>query len=181
MTKTCYNGCMYEDLKKYAYAAGVIDSDGAIGIQVAKPNIREGRVTPSYRVRVRVAQCHRDIPDLFAEQFGGSVTISRRSAEKSLKWNDVYSWTLKGRNSLQFLKSIEPYLVLKGQQCALSIELIELVLQYEETFKLGLKSGHKGLKRTPEAEVAKRSLLAVKVRDLNLRQRGKNHEAVVAS
>ncbi len=166
---------MYEDLKKYAYAAGVIDSDGAIGVQVAKPNLREGRRTPSYRVRVRVAQCHRQIPDLFTEQFGGAVHVEKRHPDKRDKWNDVYSWDLKGRKSLDFLKGIQPYLVLKGGQCSLSIQLIELVLQYEGQFKEGLRKGHKGIRRTPEVEVLKRGEIARQIKLLNLKQRGKGY------
>ena len=98
-----------------AYAAGVIDSDGTIGIRRDTYAMRTRRSDygPVFKERVSLKQIEPQAVDLFHAQFGGSRFIwtpRRRRAEP------MYSWQIVSRMASVLLEAVLPYLRIKRRQ-----------------------------------------------------------------
>lgn len=131
---------------EWAYAAGVIDSDGCIGIS------RERRYgTPSpfyYRTKVRVTQSDLNVLMWFKETFGGYIGILNKVSPKYKR--PVWNWYVNDSYVEDFLNGILSYLILKKPQA-------QLALEFRET-----KRGQRGL-----AVRQAQAILKNKMHDLN--------------
>jgi hypothetical protein len=100
-----------------AYLAGIIDSDGCIGIQKYSN-------CNAYRVILTVVQ--RDMPliEYLYSTFGGSVNmVSTNRADRK----DYYlRWVVTDKKAMVVLSDCLPYLRLKKSQAFLAKELFEL-------------------------------------------------------
>lgn len=105
------------DMKKIecAYLAGVLDSDGTIGI---KKNTYSMRVTgdstqATYSERVHIRQVTAEALDLFVELFGGNLGKSKASAPNG---RDLFAWGVTDRKAIVVLKALLPFLRIKRSQ-----------------------------------------------------------------
>lgn len=101
-----------------AYAAGVIDGEGTIGIATVKPRGR--RKSPSFRGYVSMAQTDIRLCIWMQERFGGRIFSypARKPGQKG-----IHHWRIGGPTILDFLSDVRPYLVLKGEQADLVARL----------------------------------------------------------
>lgn len=91
-----------------AYLAGVIDSDGFVGVQR-----QTQRQRVYFGVRVGITGTRRQPHDLAAATFGGNVT----------EHHGNFQWMRTGRSAPAVLAALRPYLRVKARQADLAIAL----------------------------------------------------------
>jgi hypothetical protein len=104
---------MYEPIV-YAYAAGVVDSDGCI-----YSDRRKRKGPTSYQVRTSVSMTTPEVPTWFHSKFGGCLMI-KKGKNTPLP---VYTWIISSQQALRLLKEIEPYLIGKRDRALAGIRL----------------------------------------------------------
>jgi hypothetical protein len=105
----------------YAWAAGFLDGEGAIGIEKTGEPARDGRT--SFTGRVIATQGIRAPLDKLKHMFGGTIYTVRN------QYGEYWAWRVRGDGTLLCLKSILPYLVLKQRQA-------ELVIAFKATVEV---------------------------------------------
>jgi len=103
-----------------AYAAGIIDGEGYIGIHKRKRKLRYSE-SLSYSLEVSVVMVEKEIPDWLRLKFGGSV----RKILKRKERKDVWCWDIWAKKARDFLIIIRPYLKIKQNQADLGIKFQE--------------------------------------------------------
>ena len=149
-----------------AYAAGVIDSDGSIGIQRETWPIRLGRATqPTFSERVTIRQIEPEAVDLIHQTFGGSRHVIRPT-ERRKDSQPLQCVVLADRKASTLLAALLPYLRIKRGQAKLCLELRELKNDsLRARFAIG--RGHRGGGRRPEALTAAMDAVYLEMRRLN--------------
>lgn len=104
----------------YAYLAGVMDSDGYIGVSVKK---HKAGWKDSYAPRVQVKQTETGAVDLLHETFGGVLWKQKPSAERG---RPLWTWGVSLAAVVPVLTTIRPYLRIKGAQADNALELAAL-------------------------------------------------------
>lgn len=145
-----------------AYAAGLIDGEGTIGITELKPSPRgrsDGRAlrkNPSHRIYVAISMTDRVAVQWMHEVFGGNFQTVKPAQPQH---KQSFRWSLGSQRAAEFCELIRPYLKIKGPQAGISAKF------YSEC--LGRKfQGSVGL---PDDELAKRRKLLAEVKALNRR------------
>jgi hypothetical protein len=106
----CYCG----DVRELAYCAGVIDSDGTIGVKRSTYAMRHGKCAqPTFSERVCVKQVTPEAVDLLYRLFGGTKYYAAASAEKGKR---LYVWQVTDRKAATCLQAVLPYLRIKLRQ-----------------------------------------------------------------
>lgn len=146
-------------IAELAYTAGLIDGEGHIIIY--KDNRQNN---PKYRTKnptyiLIVGCCNTDSRaiDFLFDRWGACRQTRGRQREN---WKRVYEWTIQSNKALEFLKEIEPYLIIKKEKAQLAIE-----------FQTGMEWYKKGrkFKTTPVEEIIRRENIWQK---LNLHRKG---------
>lgn len=147
----------------YAYLAGVIDSDGYITIHRSSRNRKSGAASWSvdyYSPRIGISGTRRAPHDLASATFGGRVS---GYAPKNPAHRLTYHWSAWGQQAAAALRQIRPYLLVKGEQADLVVELAELIaLQFAE-----VKATTKPPYKIPSDMLAERTRLWRDVAALN--------------
>ncbi len=131
-----------------AYAAGVIDSDGSIGILRETHAMRHQRAgQPTFSERVTIRQIEPEAVDLLHEFFGGcrSVIAGKRDNQQPLQ-----SLQFVDRQAARLLGEILPYLRIKRRQAELCLELRQLKEESRRA-RFAYGRGHRGGGRRPES------------------------------
>lgn len=103
-----------------AYAAGVFDGEGTVGIRCGHYNKNRGRIHHS--VTVAITSTDRALIDWLIEHFGGNAGANH--AENAARnYKDAWKWTLLAKHAEAFLKAVRPFLIIKGQQADVALEL----------------------------------------------------------
>ncbi len=142
--------------EEISYLAGVVDSDGCIAISKMKGNYSKSQriANPRYVLNLIVTNTSEDLMNWLTERFHGRIKPRKRYSEKhKTTWN----WTLDHGKALHTLRMIKPYLIVKGEQAKVGIELIE---NWVTTI------GGQGA-RTPQIEVDRRERLYQAMKVLN--------------
>lgn len=108
-----------------AYCAGVIDSDGTIGVKKSTYAMRvvgdSGQAT--YSERVCVKQIERQAVDLLHRIFGGTSYIDKSSLKNG---RNFYVWQVTDKKAAICLATLHPYLRIKKAQAENALNLREL-------------------------------------------------------
>lgn len=98
-----------------AYCAGVIDSDGTIGIKRSTYNMRVlGDATqPTYSERIKVKQVEPEAVALLHGIFGGSYRIEKTGLKSG---RPLYAWQVTDRKASIVAAALHPYLRIKKAQ-----------------------------------------------------------------
>ncbi len=154
----CNELCYYLRMNKVqlAYAAGIMDGEGNIGIVKRQWSKRNDK----YHLQVRVTMCDREIPEWFQSHFGGGLSIRKRT---NLNHRPVYTWQISHRSCIPMLKAILPYLICKKPQVELGI-----AFQQTKRFGGGLR-GKIGRPAKTEAEFALEEFRYILMRQLKHR------------
>jgi len=128
-----------------AYAAGVIDSDGSIGIRRSTYAMRvSGEASqPVYATRICVKQVTPEAVALLKETFGGSLMLQKPSAAKG---RPLYYWEIHSRQAVACLHLIAPFLRIKLLQAANCIALASLI-EKSKAQRVAHGRGHAGAAR----------------------------------
>ena len=102
-----------------AYAAGIIDGEGCLYVQVSK---RTDTYTPV--VSVGMTDRGKVVLDGLAEAFGGRVRLYRPETKK---WAAARVWRLNGPAASAFLWVVVGHLVVKGEQAELLLRLQAII------------------------------------------------------
>ena len=98
-----------------AYAAGIIDGEGTIGIVRASP---KGRAkTPSVYVQVTLANLNEWLVRWVHSEFGGCICEGKRLGRPP-----IWRWTITHKRAIAFIAKIVPYLKIKKAQGLVAIE-----------------------------------------------------------
>ena len=143
-----------EQILNAAYAAGIMDGEGCIGIYRTIDK-RPGRASAYYRVMVIVVQLHLPVIDFLKSTYGGSVDRVKRKKFKD-EYGDYYRWCIFGTKCLDFLNTVRPFLRLKGEKADRAIVMQEHIIKYTNAFK-SLKNGERS--KAFEAILAEREKL----------------------
>jgi hypothetical protein len=135
---------------RIAYMAGIIDGEGTIGITKVTP---KRYTNPRYTARIHFANVNKDVVDLFASVFGGSVR-EERVPNRQL----IYRWYRVGNPiTKEILLQLQPYLIIKKRQADTVMEFLNIV-------------NAKGFQRNqgvPIEELQRREDFFQKVKELN--------------
>lgn len=97
-----------------AYAAGLIDGEGSIHIEVTRgkwyaPRMCLGMTLPALEVM-----------EMYHEEYGGTLRVMRPETEK---WAEAWMWYVHGPDAVRFLSDILPYLKIKKAHAELAIQV----------------------------------------------------------
>ena len=90
-----------------AYAAGIIDGEGYVGIKRAS---HKNRYTKGYHARIQVRMVDREPLDLLAGLFGGSV---RHERPQMLTRRELFAWQITDAKAEAALRRLLPMLLVK--------------------------------------------------------------------
>jgi excisionase family DNA binding protein len=107
------------ELTTLAYLAGVLDSDGYIGIGKKKA----GKWAANYQARVQVKQVTPEAVDLFHETFGGHRYHSRAATSGA---RPLWVWGVHSRACRPVLESLLPYLRIKPDRARNALALCDV-------------------------------------------------------
>jgi hypothetical protein len=148
-----------------AYAAGVIDSDGSIGIRLDTYAMRVRKLDagPVYKERVTLRQIEPQAVDLFHASFGGSRFMTEPRNERA---QPLHSWQIVDRMAATFLAAIGPYLRIKRRHAELCVELRTLK-DASRKARFAYGRGHRGGGRRPDDLTMAMSDLRAEILRLN--------------
>lgn len=115
---------MSEHTERLSYCAGVLDSDGHIGVHVNWYKVGKDSKQPTYQPRMSVKQCDPGAVDLFAETFVGHTYIDMNNRKGSQR--PVYIWQAHSKACRGPLEALRPYLRIKDRQADLALELCDV-------------------------------------------------------
>lgn len=130
-----------------AYCAGVIDSDGYIGI---KRSTYSMRVTgdsgqPVFSERVAVKQVELEAVSLLHSLFGGTLLIAKPSAKRG---RPLHSWQVTDRKAAICLRALLPFLRIKRRQAENCLSLRTLKEESKKA-RVAFGRGHAGSSSRP--------------------------------
>ena len=115
-----------------AWAAGIIDGEGAISMTKAKPGTNR-RKTLSFQVRITVQMTHKPTIQKLHKLFGGSFTFAK--ARDPVKHRPTYRWYVGDLMTVDILSLTLPYLVTKKEQALVVLEFRKKCFQKKPTGK----------------------------------------------
>lgn len=101
-----------------AYAAGIIDGEGCISIFKHRKR-RDTKHGYIFALTVRVSNTNEYIINWLKMQFGGGICKMADRTSKGYK--NCWQWSLSGKKASDFLKLVEPYLLIKHPQAEIAI------------------------------------------------------------
>lgn len=131
-----------------AYLAGLIDGEGHIAI-----NLRSGKYR-GHQALVKVTNTKRDLLVRIAEQFG--ATVQKERVRNHWKPTTDIHWA--ARKAVNLLKVVQPYLVIKQEQC-------QVVLEFANT----IRWPNAKARVITEDEWNRREFLRLQIRQMNKR------------
>lgn len=135
-----------------AYLAGIIDSDGCIGMFKSRAGIQRIK-NPRYVLTVTVVNTSQELMNWLVEKIGGTYTARKRSKKEHKL---TFSWRYDNAKAALLLKDIRPYLIVKRQQADVGIELID-----------NWKTNHGRGATTSTEEIGRRDALWERMKFLN--------------
>src|SRR3990167_7890464 len=119
---------------EFAYLAGIIDGEGTIGIYLSTTKSGTGR-TRSFFPTTIIVQRDPLLPKWIHANFGGSIShrVYRIRGFKRDKYT-YWRWYITGKKTGDFLRTVRPYLRLKGEQADCAIALSETILAGGKTW-----------------------------------------------
>ena len=117
-----------------AWAAGIVDGEGSIGLIRMKRYDNYGTGV-TYDLRLDVGNTDPRMLKKLQDLFGGSIS---RSMEKRENRKPCATWHLHGSNAANVLAAIRPYLVIKGEQADVAIKSRQFVRRNKRVTTEGL-------------------------------------------
>jgi hypothetical protein len=99
-----------------AYAAGLFDAEGHIGIAVVKASWGDKWY---HRLQIALTNTDRRAPDWLKEHFGGNVGSFQNPSGRARR---SYRWQMASKPALEFLRLIQPYSVGKAEEIDIALE-----------------------------------------------------------
>lgn len=111
--------------EKLAYLAGIIDGEGCFGMYYSERLDRHFMTVDIYN------SCT-ELLIWISENFPGSYREIKAPSKKiHTNWKPQFIWRSNNNLTLEFLKNVLPFLIVKKKQCELAIKFRETFLQRE--------------------------------------------------
>ena len=148
-----------------AYCAGVIDSDGTIGVKRSTYGMRvvKGCAAPNYSERISVKQVERQAVDLLNLLFGGARYVQNPSAGKG---KPLESWDINNRKAAVCIYALLPYLRIKREQ-ALNCLRLRVVKERSKRERVAFGRGHAGSAHRTERSSQEMEQAYARAKELN--------------
>ena len=129
------------------YCAGVIDSDGYIGVKRSTYGMRvlKDRSQPVFSERVAVKQVQREAVDLLRDLFGGCLYLGKPQCKNG---KPLWCWQVTDLKALLCLTAVLPHLRIKKAQAENCLALRGLKEQ-SKLAKVAFGRGHRGAATRP--------------------------------
>jgi hypothetical protein len=105
-----------------AYIAGLMDGEGCIAIVKNSPKGRA--ISVSYRVTIVMNMTDAGQMD-YCQRITGAGYITRHEVNTRPNCRDRWQWSLYKDETIELLREIYPYLILKKPQAALALEFVD--------------------------------------------------------
>jgi hypothetical protein len=135
-----------------AYLAGVLDSDGTIGVKRSTYSMRVigDSAQPTYSERIHIRQVERAALEVFAATFGGNIGITDPSAKRG---RPLFNWGQTDLKAAVTLMALLPYLRIKRGQAENCLAL-RTAKDESKIARVAKGRGHKGsASRSPELSI----------------------------
>lgn len=111
-----------------AYCAGVMDSDGHIGVHVNWYRVKHAgdAKQPTYQPRCSVKQLDPEAIEVFHELFAGHCYVDTSAQSKRGSGRPINVWQVHSASCRRVLEALRPYLRIKCKQADLILELCDL-------------------------------------------------------
>lgn len=148
-----------------AYCAGVIDSDGTIGIKRSTyaMRVRGDAHQPVFSERICVKQVEPQAIDLLHSIFGGRRGVDDPSAKRG---RSLHVWQVTDLKAVKCLKTLLPYLRIKRAQAENCLKLRDLK-EESKTARVAVGRGHVGGSRRPGHLTTSMELAYTRAKALN--------------
>ena len=125
-----------------AYLAGVLDSDGTIGVKKSTYAVRVTKDSkqPTYSERLSVRQVAPQAVDLFRDLFGGSRYLTKSSAKRG---KSLQTWAATDLRAATVLRSLRPHIRIKALQADNALSL-RIVKDKSKKVRVARGRGHQG-------------------------------------
>ncbi len=149
-----------------AYAAGVIDSDGSIGIRRSTyaMRVRKDAFAPVFSPRVLAKQVTPEAVTLLKDTFGGALMLQGASVTRG---RPLHYWEIHSRAAVACLRLILPHLRIKRRQAENCIALYALI-ERSKRERVAFGRGHAGAATRDPALTAEMEALYQHAKSLNL-------------
>lgn len=97
-----------------AYAAGIVDGEGYIGVKKSKAYECQGRSTPGYHALVAVKMIDRSALELLHRLFGGSFYAAKVNLDSPRR--PLFAWQVSDAGAERVLLSLLPFMRVKKTQ-----------------------------------------------------------------
>jgi hypothetical protein len=98
-----------------AYAAGIFDGEGHVGIVVTK----NGRGEVYHRLMLNVTNTNAEIIQWLFDRWDGCIHSPRYFAKE--EWREANRWTVSDKRAMKFLTDVLPFLIIKKEQAEIGI------------------------------------------------------------
>lgn len=115
----------------YEYIAGFFDGEGHIRIGKKSPG---GHSRSPYCLIASMANTHRGVLDEIQKVTGGQVIFHKGT---KAQWNPHYRLTFYTQQAYNFIKAVQPYLIVKREEADLAIAFIEHIKSTSYYFNHG--------------------------------------------
>lgn len=130
------------ELQELAYCAGVIDSDGTIGVKKSTYQLRVTKDCgqPTYSERICVKQVEPQAVNLLTQLFGGYRFVAKPSVRRG---RPLQGWQVTDLQASRCLELLLPHLRIKQQQ-AQNCLLLRVLKQESKQARVAVGRGHIG-------------------------------------
>jgi len=97
------------------YTAGFFDGEGCINCSTNKGG--------SPFIRILVVNTNIEVLQSFQQRWGGDINKNYRA---KAHWKQAYTWRLSHSACANFLKEIQPFLIVKSSQCKSALDFFEI-------------------------------------------------------
>jgi len=114
-------------IETISYIAGLFDGEGSINIL---------RHKNYFSLTAAIGLTHKSTIDWLSSIIGGHIRISKKSNKKH---RTQYHWTVCSNQAAKFLRTIEPYLIIKRKECRVALRFQNIMEENRCGQKLSAK------------------------------------------
>lgn len=133
-----------------AYAAGLIDGEGCIGVSKSKGGTYAARIDVGMSSKARI------LLERLQRAYGGSIRNSRPGTDR---WESAECWMVSGTVAAATLRRIAAHLVLKSEQASIALKVEEI--------RAGLAKTPTGRSRWTDEAKSRCAILKTRMHELN--------------
>lgn len=141
------------------YWAGLFDGEGCITYYRGSLKSSNGSsVNRQYILLVTVTNTYKPIIDLLRDTFKGSINTHGHNEPKR---RPAWKWMCRSRLASDFLRLVQPHLILKRTECDIALELHDRIRNYKPLRRPGFAGGILPL---PQSELDAREALVQRLK-----------------